>query len=360
MGSKRSIALGIALAMGAWLLSGELVSNTLIASEAKKSPVEKTIPTVRGIESLAMQRQNVLAVRGQTRANRSVQVRAEVAGKIVSLPAVKGTQVKAGDLLCQIAVDTRQSELDEARAQLKSAQLEYDGVLDIKRRGLQSEINVAKASASLESARARAKQGELALLKTRMTAPFAGVIESQPVEIGDYLSPGQVCVTLMEIDPMLVIGQVSEKNIGQVALKDEVRVSLITGEQFTGTISFISRVPDASTRTYPIEVTVSEPAGQMRAGMTADMLVPVGIELAHLISPASLVLNDEGNIGVRIVDDSDMVRFAEVKVISEEADGVWVKGLPVRIRLITVGQEEVFDGQVVSIDLTPLAALVRN
>ncbi len=352
MGSKLSIALGIALAMGAWLLSGELVSNTLIASEAKKSPVEKTIPTVRGIESLAMQRQNVLAVRGQTRANRSVQVRAEVAGKIVSLPAVKGTQVKAGDLLCQIAVDTRQSELDEARAQLKSAQLEYDGVLDLKRRGLQSEINVAKASASLESARARAKQGELALLKTRMTAPFAGVIESQPVEIGDYLSPGQVCVTLMEIDPMLVIGQ--------VALKDEVRVSLITGEQFTGTISFISRVPDASTRTYPIEVTVSEPAGQMRAGMTADMLVPVGIELAHLISPASLVLNDEGNIGVRIVDDSDMVRFAEVKVISEEADGVWVKGLPVRIRLITVGQEEVFDGQVVSIDLTPLAALVRN
>ena len=154
MGSKRSIALGIALAMGAWLLSGELVSNTLIASEAKKSPVEKTIPTVRGIESLAMQRQNVLAVRGQTRANRSVQVRAEVAGKIVSLPAVKGTQVKAGDLLCQIAVDTRQSELDEARAQLKSAQLEYDGVLDLKRRGLQSEINVAKASASLESARA--------------------------------------------------------------------------------------------------------------------------------------------------------------------------------------------------------------
>ena len=109
MGSKRSIALGIALAMGAWLLSGELVSNTLIASEAKKSSVEKTIPTVRGIESLAMQRQNVLAVRGQTRANRSVQVRAEVAGKIVSLPAVKGTQVKAGDLLCQIAVDTRQS-----------------------------------------------------------------------------------------------------------------------------------------------------------------------------------------------------------------------------------------------------------
>ena len=360
MCSKRSIALGIALAMGAWLLSGELVSNTLIASEAKKSPVEKTIPTVRGIESLAMQRQNVLAVRGQTRANRSVQVRAEVAGKIVSLPAVKGTQVKAGDLLCQIAVDTRQSELDEARAQLKSAQLEYDGVLDLKRRGLQSEINVAKASASLESARARAKQGELALLKTRMTAPFAGVIESQPVEIGYYLSPGQVCVTLMEIDPMLVIGQVSEKNIGQVALKDEVRVSLITGEQFTGTISFISRVPDASTRTYPIEVTVSEPADQMRAGMTADMLVPVGIELAHLISPASLVLNDEGNIGVRIVDDSDMVRFAEVKVISEEADGVWVKGLPVRIRLITVGQEEVFDGQVVSIDLTPLAALVRN
>ena len=327
MGNKRSIALMIALAMGSWLLSGELVPSTLTAAEAEGNVAPESPPLVRGVESQAVERLDLLAVRGQTRANRVVQVKAEIAGKIEALPAVKGTRVNRGDLLCQIAVDTRQSELDESRAQLKSAQLEYDGVLDLKRRGLQSEINVAKAKANLESARARVKEGELALLKTGLRAPFAGVIESQPVEIGDYLSPGQVCVSLMEIDPMLVIGQVSEKNIGQVALG---------------------------------EVTVNDAGDRMRAGMTADMKVPVGVDRAHLISPASLVLNDAGYIGVRVVDEKNIVRFLKVEVISEEADGVWIKGLPSSIRVITVGQEEVFDGQIVVMDLTPLAGLVRN
>jgi multidrug efflux system membrane fusion protein len=72
------------------------------------------------------------------------------------------------------------------------------------------------------------------------------------------------------------------------------------------------------------------------------------------------VLNDEGVMGVRIVDDNNVVRFNKVQVVSEGPKGVWVKGLPERIRLITVGQEEVFEGQTVKIDLTPLASIVSS
>jgi membrane fusion protein, multidrug efflux system len=357
--SNKSLIAGlIALAMGVWLFSGGLVSSMVTAAESDM-PVPAGMALVRGIESVASERQQLLAVRGQTRANRVVQVKSEVSGRIEALPAVKGTQVRQGDLLCQIAVDSRASELDEARAQFKSAQFEFDGIVDLKQRKLQSEINVAKAKAALESSKAKLVKTELALAKTRILAPFDGVVESQPVETGDFLNIGQVCVGLMELDPMLVTGQVSEKNIGQVAIGDKVQVALITGEHFTGVLSFISRAPDAATRTYPIEVTISAPGDKMRAGMTADLSVPVGIERAHLISPASLVLSDAGNVGVRIVDDSNIVRFMEVSIISEEVDGIWVKGLPASIRLITVGQEEVFDGQPVRIDLTPLSSVAK-
>jgi multidrug efflux system membrane fusion protein len=261
-------------------------------------------------------------------------------------------------LLCQIAVDTRQSEVDEARALLTSAKLEYDGVLDLKRRGLQSEINVARVNAALETAKARAQQAQLTLQKTQILAPFDGVIDVQPVEIGDYLKVGDVCVGLMEVDPMLVVGQISEKSIGAVALGDQVVGTLLTGQDFIGKVSFIGRVPDAATRTFPIEVTVRGP--EMRAGMTAEMKVPTGVETAHLISPGSLVLNDAGSVGVRIVDGESIVRFYEVEIVSEESDGIWIKGLPAQIRLITVGQEEVFDGQLVNIDVSPLAAIVKS
>lgn len=364
LSDKNLIAGLIAVAIAVWLFSGELGGPALVAQEAggqaSAGRESAEAPLVRGVESQADERRLYLEVRAQTRANRIVQVRSEVQGRVEAVPGEKGTRVEAGDLLCRIAVDTREADLAQARADLKSAELEYQGIQDLKSRGLQSEINVARAEASLAAARARVKQTELSLEKTRIVAPFDGIVDQQPVEVGDYLSVGQPCVTLMEVEPLLVTGQVAERNIGKVALGNEVSISLITGAEMTGTVTFIGRAPESTTRTYPVEVTVPQPGDNVRAGLSADMRLPIGSELAHRISPASLVLNDDGTIGVRIVDANDTVRFKPVQVVSEGPEGVWVKGLPERVRLITVGQEEVFHGQVVRVDLTPLTSVVSN
>ena len=60
--------------------------------------------------------------------------------------------------------------------------------------------------------------------------------------------------------------------------------------------------------------------------------------MAHNIPSKLLSLNDNGNVGVRYLDDDDIVRFATVKTIDEDANGVWVTGLPDSTRLITQGQ----------------------
>ncbi|MCZ6502969.1 MAG: efflux RND transporter periplasmic adaptor subunit [Gammaproteobacteria bacterium] len=361
MSNKNLIALVFAIGMVIWLFSGTLASNKLTADENTVHVADSSeIPLVRGMKSTAARRQIYLDVRGQTRANRLVQVKSEITGIVEQVPGEKGKRVKAGDLLCQVAIDSRRSDLTEAIANLKSAQLEYDGVQDLNQRGLQSEIILAKAKATLEKSRSRAKRAELALQKTRIVAPFDGIVETQPVEVGHLLTTGAICVTLIEIDPILVSGQVAERNIGDIHLGDEVHVELITGKNYVGLVTFSGRSPDATTRTFPIEVTIENPGDSIRAGLTSTMRVPVGVEIAHLISPASLVLDDEGIVGVRIVDDENIVRFKPVQVVSESADGVWVTGLPNQINLITVGQEEVFEGQVVKIDFTPLTALVGS
>jgi len=360
--SNRSlIALFFAFGMVIWLFSGDIASNKVIADESGSLESMSTpgeIPLVRGVNSVAEVRKLYLEVRGQTRANRLVQVKSEVSGIVESVPGEKGKRVKAGDLLCQVAIDSRRSDLSEALASLKSSQLEYDGIRDLNQRGLQSEIVLAKAKATLEQSRSRTKRAELELQKTRIVAPFDGIVETQPVEVGHFLSPGSTCVTLIEIDPILVTGQVAERNISQIQLGDEVQVELITGQNYVARVTFIGRSPDATTRTFPIEVTIDNPQESIRAGLTSTMRVPIGAQVAHLISPASLVLDDEGVVGVRIVDDQNIVRFNAVQIVSESAAGIWVTGLPEKIRLITVGQEEVFEGQVVKIDVTPLITLV--
>lgn len=361
--SRVIVAVLIGAGMIVWLISGQFAPNGSIeAQEPNLLPNEESQEDkralVRAVSSVAEEHVVHLAVRGQTQANRVVSVKSEISGRVEAVPGEKGRRVETGDTLCQIAVDTRRDELFEARAELESAKLEYEGALDLNSRGLQSEVNVARAKSALESARARVTRAELALQNTRIVAPFDGVVESQPVEVGDFLNAGGLCVTVMEIDPILVSGEVAEKSIGGIQLGDEVDVELITGEQLKGRLTFIGRSPDAATRTYPVEVTVDNPGENIRAGLTATLNVPLGEQLAHQISPASLVLNDEGTMGVRTVDDSNVVHFAPVNVVSEGPEGVWIEGLPEDVNIITVGQEDVFDGQVVRVDLSPLGSAV--
>ena len=350
------------IGMMVWMFSGDFAHNTVTADETAQSHEAdaQVLPLVRGVQSQADEKTVYLDVRGQTRPNREVQVRAEVAGRIAALPGEKGTRVRAGEELCRLAVDARQNEFDQAQAEVKSAQLEYDGFADLNRKGLQSEVVLAKAKAALEQSRTRARQAELALEKTRIVAPFDGVVSAQSVEVGDYLTPGAVCVTLIELDPILVAGQVAEKNIGALSLGDEVSVDLITGQKLEGAVSYIAHSPESATRTYTVEVTVKNPGNSARAGLTASMRVPVGKEAVHLISSASLVLDDKGVVGVRVVDDESRVQFLAVEVVSESPEGVLVKGLPRAINLITVGHEEVSEGQQVLIDFTPVTSIAGN
>ena len=360
MSNKHLLIIFFVIGMVVWVLSGNIVSEPVTADDENIVSDVEEVRTVRGVKSRAEHQIVYLEVRGQTKANRIVQVKSEISGKIEFLPGEKGSRVNKGDLLCRVALDDRQNQYRQAMAELQSAQLEFDGFADLKAKGLQSEVQLAKAKAALAQSKTRAKQARLALEKTSIIAPFSGVVDFQPVEIGDFLTPGAICVSLIEIDPILIAGQVAEKSISQIGLRDEVEVILITGQKLSGRVSFIGHSPDMATRTFPIEVIVGNPGGEVRAGLTAEMRVPVGRETVHLISPASMVLDDRGQVGVKIVDSGNRVRFMKIKVVDEGPAGIFVKGLPEEVNLIIVGQEEVFEAQTVNLDFTPLAALVKQ
>lgn len=79
--------------------------------------------------------------------------------------------------------------------------------------------------------------------------------------------------------------------------------------------------------------------------MTAETTFMTDQIMAHFISPAILTLNEAGVLGVRSVDENDVVQFHPVQVLSDTSEGTWITGLPKQINLITVGQEFVKDGE---------------
>jgi len=292
----------------------------------------------------AAEQPGYLVMRGQTQAMRAVSVRAETGGRVVEAPAMEGSRVEEGDLLCRLEVDARQAALDQARADLRAAQQEFEGAVTLSDRGYRSQNSVSVLEAARDGARARLEAAQQEMANTFIRAPFSGWFDSREAEVGDFLTPGQSCGIVLELDPLLAVAQVSERDVGALAPGMAGTARLITGEVETGTVRRIARQADPATRTFRTELAIPNPHGELRSGITAEITIPLPVRRAHLVPTTVLALNEAGHIGVRIIGADDRVSFVEVEWLSDESGGSWVSGLPDPARVIVQGQDFVEDG----------------
>ena len=358
-------AIIIAAAIGLWLFSGQLgkegpVRHDTLAeqnrqSEARRADAEPTRVRARVINA-SPQLQHVV-LRGKTENKRTVSVKAETAGRIVERPVERGSSVEEGDLLCQISMEDRYASVAESRESLNRARIEYEGSLRLKERGYQSDTAIAQAKAQLAAAEAQLERAELEVQRTYVRAPFAGVVEEVHSEVGDYVTPGTTCVTVVDLNPMLLVGRVAEKDVQLLKVDQPVVGVMNDGSEVEGPVSFIGAQSDPATRTYAVEIEVPNDDYALRSGLTTEIRIPVAEVMAHKISPALFALDDDGLIGVRIVNDDGAVEFHHVRIVRDEPDGVWVSGLPEVATLITVGQELVVPGEIVEVDFEASAEM---
>ncbi len=327
--------------------SNRTLAQINASSEALVSDLPPT--QVRGRVSVAKDMQRMSRLNGRTENKRTVSVRAEVSGLVVKRSVELGDQVERGDPLCILEQDEREARVREAKDALRESQLEYAGQSSLRSSGLQIERQIATAKARVTQAEATLLERQKELERSIIRAPFEGFVEQIYVEIGDLLQPGAMCATLIDLDPMKIIAQASEKEIHLFEIGKKAQARLPSGRTVTGTVTFIGQQSDESTRTFTIEVLVANPDSEIRSGLTAELLVPLETLSAHKVPVALLGLNDEGEIGIRTVGDANQVEFKPISIVSEEHDGVWVRGLPTVATLITVGQEFVIPGEIVEV-----------
>ncbi len=338
-----------------WLLSGVIFGEAPVTGHATLSDVNSArkaqgqlhIAQVRVEVRHAQPRKRFLTLRGRTQSKRIVDVKAELSGKVIARPIERGARVVRGDLLCQLALDDRQVALTQMQAALKEAEIEHEGSLKLNARGLQSQTAIARSEAALESARADARRAQLNLERTRIVAPFDGVVERLPLNIGDYAINGSLCATVIDLNPMLITADVTEAEVGYVELGTSVLGYTSVGKEIQGQMTFVGKQSDPLTRTYSVEATVENADYNVPSGLTTSVRIELNEVLAHRVSPALFTLNDAGVIGVRLVDQDNRVVFYAVEIIEDTAQGAWVTGLPSVVNLITVGQEFVLAGQLV-------------
>ncbi|WP_193336439.1 efflux RND transporter periplasmic adaptor subunit [Devosia beringensis] len=306
-------------------------------------------------------------LRGRTQAKASVGAVAETSGVVDTVHVTKGDNVAAGDLLCTLDQGTRAAAVAQAKAgmaqaeaSLQQAQADFDTNAELRGKGLAAantarsvEVALSSAKAGVTSAEASLENAQAELDRTEIKAKVSGVVQAPLADAGAMLAQGAPCATIVQLDPMLFIGQVPEVRIGLAKLGLPAKITTITDQSVDGKVTFIASTADTATRSFPVEIEVPNANGTIRDGITATAVVTMGSAPAHLLPQSSLTLDADGVLGVQAVVDG-AVSFMPVQIASDTREGVWVLGLPVSVDIITVGQEYVVDGQ--AVDATNVTA----
>ncbi len=356
-------------------------------SESVQSPDSIGVVVLR---STAREIGSAVQLRGQTKANRQVEVLAETISTVLSEPKRKGAFVEAGDLLCELDPGTRpaslaeamaakleaesrvpeaEARLEEAHARLAEAEINLKAARKLSETGFGSETRRISSEAEMSTAEAGIKSAEAGLEATQagieaataavaaaqreidrltISAPFKGLLESDTAELGSLMQPGSLCATVIQLDPIKLVGFVPESEVNRIIVGSMATAQLVTGLQVEGRVTFLSRSADETTRTFEVEITVPNPELLIRDGQTANIQIAAEGVKAHLLPQSALTLNNEGELGVRTVVADNVVDFVPIRLLRDTADGVWVGGLPETADIIVIGQEFVTRGVTVA------------
>ncbi|MBB3995347.1 multidrug efflux system membrane fusion protein [Sulfitobacter undariae] len=353
---------------------------------AEKTLAEKRVKVV--VEALTAQNiDSAVLLRGQTAAARQVDVRSETSATVISAPLRKGSRIEAGQIMCKLDEGTRSAALaqalaqaseaqsrvpeaearvQEAQALLEEAKINQNASSRLSEGGFASTTRVASSDAAVASARAAVSSAEsglraalsgietaqaaIAVAQTEMNrleikAPFSGLLESDTAELGSLLQAGALCGTVIQLNPIKLIGYVPETSVSHVQVGAMAGARLTAGGgDVQGRVTFLSRSADPLTRTFLTEIEVPNPDLAIRDGQTAEILIASDGAKAHLVPQSALTLDDEGALGLRLVDADNIVKFNAVEIVRDTPEGVWVTGLPQQATVIVVGQEYVVEG----------------
>jgi len=402
------LAFCILLVTSGWLLSGQIgnvnaedkksytATNSTEADNTNNS--EKKFNELIKVETKVFTSEPIdqsITLQGQTIHNRSIDIKSQTTGNIVEINFKRGDSVKSKQKLISISIEDRKElynsyvkELDRLQKELniikknrdnllnKNAELiklyeiEFASAKQLIDKGLSSKSKLSLASfnlaqaksdkvdinlnyesqlssieAQIESSKSKIKNIQIDINKTEVKVPFDGIINKKNVEIGDYVRPGDILFSLVDLNPIKIQGYLSEFDVNKVNVGTKAKVENTNSILKIGEVTFISPSAETSTRTFEFTIEADNTDLAFKSGITTSITIEGSELLAHKIPPSILTLQDDGTVGVKALNQKNYVVFYPIKTVKDTVDGMWVSGLPNQVNLIVSGQEYVSIGQ---------------
>lgn len=319
------------------------------AAEAQPEPVARTVAVVIPPR---IQHARAIRIAGITEADKRAVIATRAAGIISGLPIRQGDKVTKGQTILELDPEDKPAMIEMAQQVVKQRQAELAAVQKLAKTGTTPKLQLDTATSALSQAQSQLKAAQADLDRLTVVAPFDGVIDAVDVELGSSVAQGGQVATLLSLNPVVVKGEISERDLGYARTGDKAEAALVSGHTVEGVIRYISRESTAATRTFRIEVAIDNPQDRIPAGMTAEIVVR-GEATDSVILPRSVVtLSSHGDLGIRAVGGDNKVVFYPIDLVDDMQQGLVLAGIPADARVIVAGQDLVADGDTV----TPVAA----
>ncbi len=287
-----------------------------------------------------------LSAVGTLESSESIIVRPEIAGRIQSINFQEGRPVKQGSVLFQIDDSTYEAEAEQAQANLELSRKNYKRAAELLTKGAGTARQRDENQAQLRVDEAKAALSLTMLDKTRIRAPFDGIIGFRQVSIGDYVSPGQDLVNLESIQPLKVKFDVPQTAI--TAISDgqmiDLTIDAFPGQSFQGKVYAIDPQINQATRSVPVLARIPNEDGQLRPGLFTNVTLSVDRREGALLVPEEAVFSQGGERYVYRVADGKAALVAIA--LGQRKNGMVeiTKGLAAGDTVVTAGYQKLRNG----------------
>jgi len=354
-----TVAAFVVLAVSAaWVLTGEFSSigsaapetsgETPQAEKPAAAEAAKVLRTVAVMQPNFIEHNRIIRISGVTAPDKRTTLATRSAGILGELKVEKGDKIQAGDVVLVLDGAEKQSMVDTARAVLDQRQKEADNIERLVKNGISPSTQSDSARSALASARSQLESAQADIDRLTVVAPFSGVIDQVMVEEGSWLPSGEAVAVLLQLDPVVALGEVSEREIVHVNVGRQADVRLISGEIVSGSVRHVSLEATPGTRTFPIEVAITNPDNTVPAGMTAEIMIQSEAVTAVKLPRSVVTLDAAGNLGLRILKADNTVGFVPIDLIDDSPEGLVLSGVPLDAKIIVAGQDLVSDGESVN------------
>jgi membrane fusion protein, multidrug efflux system len=351
----RVAAVGLLAAAVVWIGSGYLMPNESVESTAaisSETAADKPF-RVATMQTRVVPHSPRLILSGRTMADKKVTLAARTNGVVSELRVQRGDRVNKGDVIAVLSDEARVAQVQQARAMLNQKKREREARQQLIEKGTLPRLNLLDLESQERAAEAALAAAEAELERGQILAPWSGIVNAVPAELGQSVSAGgpaagaNEIAQILSLDPIIAVVEVSERRLQGLRVGSPAEIRLVTGEVALGKIRYISRSASETTRTYRVDVEAANPENRIPDGITVEVAVSLEPTPSTEVPRSALIFSSSGDLGVRVVSNDNKVEFAKVSITEDKQQTMWVNGLPDGARVIVRGQDFVRDGQLV-------------